>query len=168
TGTIWAQVRYKNICLPDSKKVRPVTYCSALLLCGIGARHRTYDLRVMSATSYQTAPPRITLVAGFGGSTPINVARILQIDATPVNPCFRTNRMDKPFVRLIHGQHDTFQRCRWPPSQAGKSDDVPGLPPGASRLPDGPAWDSPCVAQNRSQGISDPARPFPDRGLPWR
>jgi hypothetical protein len=29
--------------------------------CGSGGRIRTYDLRVMSPTSYQTAPPRISV-----------------------------------------------------------------------------------------------------------
>src|SRR5690606_31832766 len=65
---------------------------SWLFLIGSGGWIRTNDLRVMSPTSYQTAPPRIKLFVNR--AAPVNVARILPPAPHPVNPYFQINRQD--------------------------------------------------------------------------
>ena len=50
---------------------------------GSGGRIRTYDLRVMSPTSYQTAPPRIK--TGCLSGYPDQRARMLRSKAPTVN-----------------------------------------------------------------------------------
>ena len=49
------------------KRTEPVLHGSgSLLKVGSGGRIRTYDLRVMSPTSYQTAPPRDRWMRSIG------------------------------------------------------------------------------------------------------
>src|SRR5690554_3277687 len=83
TPTFTLQIRRKKQPDRNTKKAPkrgfgntrpPAKQNRRLPLYGSGGRIRTYDLRVMSPTSYQTAPPRIKLVGGLS----ITVARILR------------------------------------------------------------------------------------------
>ena len=56
--TIWTPIKIKNLFEGMETPVMVVKN-------GSGDRIRTYDLRVMSPTSYHTAPPRIVLIHSY-------------------------------------------------------------------------------------------------------
>ena len=59
------EIRQENVGLHDGlAKSKGLTISrKSLFLLGSGARIRTWDLRVMSPTSYQTAPPRVKFLS---------------------------------------------------------------------------------------------------------
>ena len=48
-----------------SPQLRELFVETLVVSCSSGGRIRTYDLRVMSPTSYQTAPPRDQILLSF-------------------------------------------------------------------------------------------------------
>ena len=68
-------VEGSNFFTPQTKKGQLLL--AFFRLIGSGGWIRTNDLRVMSPTSYQTAPPRIKLVVNR--TAPINVERMIMI-----------------------------------------------------------------------------------------
>ena len=101
---------------------------SWLFWIGSGGWIRTNDLRVMSPTSYQTAPPRIKLFVNW--VAPVNVARILPPTPHPVNRYFQTNRQDSSTPEQAQTNLHKPRRHPAPSLPAERIGDAPGSPQG--------------------------------------
>ncbi len=84
-------------------------FLNPLFYCGSGERIRTSDLRVMSPTSYQTAPPRIKLSFKIEFNSQISeISQGLSFFGWPVRPPFGPSEIKVRTSSVFHTQYSIF------------------------------------------------------------